>query len=83
MKITQENVKDLWGLYEIYMQEYKKHCISFKEMTEMLNFEDFVDCEVTQCSQCGEYILEDDLGSSELASQDNICQECMENGYGR
>lgn len=83
MKITTKNVKELWELYEDYKKEYKRHCISFKELSEIYSFEEFVDNEVTVCSQCEEYILTDNIGTSEIAQQDNICLNCMEEKYGR
>lgn len=35
------------------------------------------------CSQCGEEITEENQGESELALEDNICKECMEDRYGK
>lgn len=83
MEITLENVKELWGLYEEYRIEYKKQCRSFKELSEIYSFEEFVDNEVVQCEQCKRYIIISDILENELSMQDNICRECMEEGYGR
>lgn len=79
IKITKENVKELWELYEYYLEEFRKNNYSY---IESLKFEEFVQGEVTKCSNCNRYILQDNLGISELAIQDNICEECMEEGYG-
>lgn len=36
-----------------------------------------------KCEQCGNMIHQDYMGESELALQDSICKECMEEGYGK
>lgn len=35
------------------------------------------------CNNCLEIINEDDMGTTELALTDGICQNCMEEGYGK
>lgn len=79
MKITLENVKELWELYEYYLDEFRKNNYS---NIKPKHFENFVESEVTICSNCGRYVLVDNIGTSELAMQDNICEECLEMGYG-
>ena len=39
--------------------------------------------ETTVCSNCGETVSTEDMGTSELAIQDHVCKECMEEGYGK
>ena len=39
--------------------------------------------QLTICKQCNCVIPIEYLGTSELAIQDNICKDCMEDGYGR
>lgn len=79
VEITTKNVEYLWELYEEYLEECKKlHYSDYKPKC----FEDFVESEVCQCSNCGEYVTEEHMGTSELALQDNICDDCMFNGYG-
>ena len=75
MKITLENVKELWELYEYYLEEFRKNNYSY---IEPLKFEEFVESDVTYCNNCMRYVLKDNIGTSELAIQDNICEECME-----
>ena len=36
-----------------------------------------------ECPNCGELMNWDWLGDSELAIQDGICKNCMEDGYGK
>lgn len=35
-----------------------------------------------ECSNCGEIMTEEWMGESELALTDNICKNCMHEGYG-
>lgn len=78
--INKDNVEELWTIYEDYKETfYKTHYSDVK----CYNFEEFVDSEVTKCSNCDRYVLNDHIGFSELAIQDNICEDCMENGYGK
>lgn len=78
--INKNNVEELWAMYEDYQENfYQSHYSDAK----CYSFEEFVDNEVTQCSNCNMYILKDNLGYSELAINDNICENCMEDGYGK
>lgn len=79
MEINLENVKELWELYEIYKEDFYKRYYS---NVKCMGFEEFVDSEVTKCNNCGRYITKDELGTSELAITDNICEDCMQDGYG-
>ena len=47
-----------------------------KELNDKLDMETFI------CKECGEVKLIEDLGNSELAKEDKICKECMDDGYG-
>ena len=51
---------------------------TYQEIIDMIHKEIL---EETKCKNCQEWVKE--LGSSELAQQDSICQNCMEEGYGR
>lgn len=79
IEIKLGNVRELWELYEYYLEEFRKSNYSY---IEPLKFEEFVQGEVTICSNCNRYILQDNLGISELAIQDNVCEDCIEGGYG-
>jgi hypothetical protein len=78
MEINKDNVQDLWVLYEAYKEEFRKEHYS---NVEPLKFEEYVD-EITICNNCFRYVPKDDIGTSELAMQDNICEDCIEDGYG-
>lgn len=39
--------------------------------------------ETFECQNCHEILPIEEMGTSELAMQDQICQHCMEDGYGR
>lgn len=39
--------------------------------------------ELTICKNCDCVVPEYFIGESELALQDHVCRDCMENGYGR
>ena len=78
--IDQNNVKELWKLYENYKDDFYKRYFSDVKCPD---FEQFVEDEVTKCSNCGDYVTKDEMGVSELALNDNICQYCMQDGYGR
>lgn len=80
IKITKDNVKELWELYEELKTEFYKNY--YANVKFPYNFEEFVENEITVCNQCGEYVLTSDIGYSELAINDNICINCMNNGYG-
>lgn len=47
-----------------------------KELNSKLDIETFT------CNECGEVKPIEDLGSNELAKEDKICKECMDDGYG-
>lgn len=38
---------------------------------------------LVRCNSCLEWVIDDYMGTSELAIKDVICQECIEDGYGR
>lgn len=79
IEINTRNVMELWDLYECYKEDfYKTHYSDVK----CYDFEDFVDNEVVRCSNCGEYVLKDNLDHSELALNDKICEYCITFGYG-
>lgn len=94
VKITKDNVKELWELYEYYKElEKDEHYSDYKSKW----FEQFVEDEIEYCESegkyefksemfycdnCGCWYMEDEKGTSELALQDGICEYCMENGYG-
>lgn len=73
IKITRNNVQELWELYENTPDAYTD---------ENCTFEGFVKYDVKRCANCGNYVLEDDIGTSELAMTDKICRFCEEDGYG-
>lgn len=58
----------------IQMQEEKIEIIAEKIT--------FLSHKKNQCNQCGKELTEEDQGESELALTDNICKDCMEDGYG-
>lgn len=80
IEIDRDNVQDLWELYEEARTEYKKRN-PFKEYYQ--NFEDYVTNDVFICGNCDQYTDEEHKGWSELALHDNICEWCMEDGYGK
>lgn len=82
MRISKNNVLELWELYECYKKDYKRHSLSIKELSEMYSFEEYTDT-VEQCSNCKKYFNNDESIYNQLALQDIICNECIENGYGR
>lgn len=78
VEITTKNVEYLWELYEKYLEECKKFYYSdFKPKY----FEEFVESEIHQCSVCKEYKLEKNMGVSELALKNEICDDCIFNDY--
>ena len=79
IQINKNNVMILWSIYEDYLEEFKKNNYSNQKPAY---FEDYVQNEITMCHNCYEYRTLDEMGHSELALQDNICEYCMENGYG-
>ena len=93
-KINQKNVAELWGLYEEYLNDFRENYFS---NVEPMCFEQFVEdqieyceseckyefkSEMFYCDNCGCWYMEDEMGTSELALQDGICEYCMQNGYG-
>ena len=78
--INKDNVQELWGLYEEYLNAFYKR---YYKNVKSLDFEDYVKTELFKCENCGEYLPIEFLGDSELAMQDTICQMCMEDGYGK
>ena len=80
IEINKSNVSELWELYEEYKKNFYKRYYSSVECED---FQTFVENNVKQCSNCEAYVLEENMGISELALQDNICLECIEEGYGR
>jgi hypothetical protein len=79
IEIHPDNVQELWELYENYLIEFRSENYSD---AKPVCFEDYVYNEITYCENCGEYRTLDEMGESELALQDHICEYCMENGYG-
>lgn len=75
MKITLENVKELWELYECYLNEFRKNNYSNIEPSK---FEHFVETDVTICSSCRRYVLINNIGTIESKMQSNICKNCIE-----
>lgn len=41
-----------------------------------------LDMETFTCEECGQVKLIEDMGKSELAKTDKICEECINDGYG-
>ena len=95
IEINCENVKELWGLYEEYLTDFRERHYS---NIEPMYFEQFVEKEIEYCDSeckyefksemfycenCGYWYMTEEKGSSELALQDNICEYCMEDGYGK
>lgn len=94
MEITLNNVKYLWALYEDYLEEFRETHYSdakpetFEEMAKQMIYCENTDeyhwkDECFYCNNCQSWYLEDEKGTSELAIQDNICEYCIEDGYGR
>ena len=77
--INEKNVKELWILYESYKEEFYKRNYSDQKCED---FESYIENNVTKCNNCQRYILNEDIGFNELALQDNICINCMDDGYG-
>ena len=79
MKVTVDNVKECWELYEIYMEEYRK-----THYSDDINYDDFVDwCEneLYQCPSCGNVVLKDEQTQMcKPYNSDNVCDDCIENG---
>jgi formylmethanofuran dehydrogenase subunit E len=64
--IRDNNVRDLWTLYEECGRNYEY-------------FEDFVDNEVVMCANCEEYTTRD---YAKDTCDGYICDQCIEDGYG-
>ena len=77
--INKNNVAELWEIYEEYKKEFYKRYYSDVPCED---FETYIENNVKQCNNCFGYILNDDMGNSELALQDGICKDCMQDGYG-
>lgn len=77
--ITKDNVKELWEMYEEYKNWFYEN---FYSDVRCIPFEEYVDEYFTECQNCHRYIHKSELGTSELALQDNICEDCMQDGYG-
>ncbi len=80
MEINKDNVEELWGLYEIYKDKFRKQNYSDQKP---MDFEDYVDSCVKKCNNCLNYYDEEDMGTSELALEQGICMYCMQDGYGQ
>ena len=80
IEINKENVEELWELYEDFVDDFRKN--NYSDAVPKY-FEDFVYDDVVQCQNCMEYKRDKDMGTSELALQDEICDDCMFNGYGQ
>lgn len=79
IEITSKNVRELWDIYSEYLENYKAN---FRDDNYM-NFEEYVHDRIIQCDQCGEYYdIEDDYVRS-LEDGNNICEQCMTNGWGQ
>jgi len=94
IQINKNNVEYLWSLYEDYLEEFNQTHYSnvkpkyFEEMVEQMVYCENTDeyhwkDETFYCNNCNSYYLEEEKGESELALQDNICQYCIEDGYGK
>jgi hypothetical protein len=76
---------------EEYLQkEYKDYVRRYKDNyydVNYMNYEAWCDYEELHdmfvCNQCLEVLPSEEKGTSELALQDGICKECMQNGYGK
>lgn len=77
--INKNNVQELWEIYESYRNDFYKNYYSD---VECQSFEDYVENNVKKCNNCCRYVLEEDMGKSELAINDEICADCMQDGYG-
>lgn len=71
---------EIMGEYLDYMELHRKRNFSNIKPAE---FEDYLYNNYIKCKQCGEWKNEDDMGDSELALEDVVCKECMENSYGK
>lgn len=69
---SKEDIVGIKG--RIQMQEEKIEIIAEKIT--------FLSHKKNQCNQCGKELTEENQGESELALTDNICKDCMEDGYG-
>lgn len=76
--INRNNVKELWELYEDYKADFYKNYYSDVKCED---FENYINNNVKQCNACKDYYLDEEMGKSEFALENNICQYCMQNGY--
>jgi len=79
VKVNIDNVKECWGYYETYMEEYRK-----THYSDDTNYDEFVDwCyeNLYQCPNCDCIVLKDDQTRMyDPFNSDNVCDDCIENG---
>lgn len=80
MKITKDNVKECWILYEEYLADYKKNHYSDDH-----DYEEFVSwCEENLyiCPNCENIVLKDDQGwLDDPRNSEGVCDYCIEDGF--
>ena len=78
IEITSKNVRELWDIYSEYLESYKANWRDDNYMT----FEEYVHDKIIQCDQCGEYYDIDGDYVRQL-EDNNICEQCITNGWGQ
>lgn len=78
--LIDENLKECWGLYKEYLEEFRKNNYSDAKA------DDFIDwCmnSLYKCPDCGEIVLLDwQAHLFETYNTDCVCDDCLEaNGY--
>ena len=77
IKITEENVKELWRWYESYLSDFHKRY--YDNVKAPYNFEEYVEHNIVKCECCGELVDEEYISNR---YDENICEDCINNGYG-
>lgn len=81
VKVTVDNVKECWELYEDYMEEYRKE--HYSDDTNYDEFVNWCENELGECPNCGAIVRKDE---QELLwedwNTDQVCDDCIEScGY--
>lgn len=79
-KLDRIEREKIMGDYLDYLETHRKNNYSDTKPTE---FEQFISSEYFKCNNCNEWVLLDNKGTTELALTDNICENCMKEGYGK
>lgn len=78
-KLGRPEQVEIFNNYMDYVEAFRKKNYSNIHPTQ---FEDYIYNDYFKCNNCNEWKQLDDKGTSELALTDEICSECMQQGYG-